>query len=153
MSLQQAARKSTVVDSDDEEGVAPYQDNKDDRLPASLPFSAFVNPMKGGVLIKQGKKYKSWKKRLFLLEDKYLYYFVSADDKTPRGVIDLSNCRVEQETEVEKEKGVYCFSIRAEKSWNMNLRKAFLNRKYYFCTSILSEMNDWMALIRKISRC
>jgi len=157
MSAHKHAEKSDSESEDDaaapNSGAGSIQETKDDEsMPPSLPFTALVNPMKGGVLTKQGKKYLSWKKRLFLLSDRYLYYFVTADDKAPRGVLSLNKCKVEQEIEIGKEKGVYCFSIQAERSWNVHRRKKFTNRKYYFCTAILSEMNDWMALIRSISK-
>jgi len=119
--------------------------------PPSLAFEDVI-PIKGGVLIKQGQSHKSWKKRLFLLTEKYLYYYVSTQDKTPRGVISLVGCAIDQDTALSKEKGTYCFSLRAERSWNFKLSKSFQDRTYYFCTSELSEINDWIALIRALSK-
>ncbi len=66
------------------------------------PKPAFeaVQPIKVGVLEKQGKKFKTWNKRYFLLEGKYLYYYATPKDPQPRGVISLVNCTVAVEAEV-----------------------------------------------------
>ncbi len=43
---------------------------------------------------KQGGRYKSWKRRWFILNDNCLYYFEFTTDKEPRGIIPLENIRV-----------------------------------------------------------
>ena len=54
----------------------------------------FFNPDKEGWLWKQGGRYKSWKRRWFILNDNCLYYFEFTTDKEPRGIIPLENISV-----------------------------------------------------------
>lgn len=54
----------------------------------------FFNPDKEGWLWKQGGRYKSWKRRWFILNDNCLYYFEYTADKEPRGIIPLENISV-----------------------------------------------------------
>lgn len=54
----------------------------------------FFNPDKEGWLWKQGGRYKSWKRRWFILNDNCLYYFEYTTDKEPRGIIPLENILV-----------------------------------------------------------
>ncbi|KPI93013.1 Cytohesin-1 [Papilio xuthus] len=54
----------------------------------------FFNPDKEGWLWKQGGRYKSWKRRWFILNDNCLYYFEYTTDKEPRGIIPLENISV-----------------------------------------------------------
>ena len=39
-------------------------------------------------------RYKSWKRRWFILNDNCLYYFEFTTDKEPRGIIPLENISV-----------------------------------------------------------
>ncbi|XP_035704912.1 cytohesin-1 [Folsomia candida] len=54
----------------------------------------FFNPDKEGWLWKQGGRYKTWKRRWFILNDNCLYYFEFTTDKEPRGIIPLENVGV-----------------------------------------------------------
>ena len=54
-------------------------------------FSSFFTL---GYLWKQGGRYKSWKRRWFILNDNCLYYFEFTTDKEPRGIIPLDNIMV-----------------------------------------------------------
>uniref|UniRef100_A0A6G1SMV3 Cytohesin-1 n=1 Tax=Aceria tosichella TaxID=561515 RepID=A0A6G1SMV3_9ACAR len=54
----------------------------------------FFNPDREGWLWKQGSRYKGWKRRWFILNDKCLYYFEFTTDKEPRGIIPLENVLV-----------------------------------------------------------
>ena len=56
----------------------------------------FFNPDREGWLWKQGGRYKSWKRRWFVLNDKCLYYFEYTTDKEPRGIIPLENVLVRE---------------------------------------------------------
>ena len=56
----------------------------------------FFNPDREGWLWKQGGRYKSWKRRWFILNDKCLYYFEYTTDKEPRGIIPLENVSVRE---------------------------------------------------------
>lgn len=62
---------------------------------ASLPET----PIKEGVLWKVGRKAKIQKSRYFVLDDKYLYYFVKVADRVPKGVLCLEGAVVRNEVE------------------------------------------------------
>ena len=68
----------------------------------------FFNPDREGWLWKQGGRYKSWKRRWFILNDNCLYYFEFTTDKEPRGIIPLENIRVR---EVPDRSKPHCFEL------------------------------------------
>ncbi|KAJ8937086.1 hypothetical protein NQ314_012029, partial [Rhamnusium bicolor] len=70
----------------------------------------FFNPDKEGWLWKQGGRYKSWKRRWFILNDNCLYYFEYTTDKEPRGIIPLENISIRECTDRQKQ---HCFELYA----------------------------------------
>ncbi|RWS28603.1 cytohesin-1-like isoform X2 [Leptotrombidium deliense] len=68
----------------------------------------FFNPDREGWLWKQGGRYKTWKRRWFILNDKCLYYFEYTTDKEPRGIIPLENVQVR---EVHDRSKPHCFEL------------------------------------------
>lgn len=70
----------------------------------------FFNPDKEGWLLKQGGRYKSWKRRWFILNDNCLYYFEYTTDKEPRGIIPLENIKVRS---VQDRSKPHCFELYA----------------------------------------
>ncbi|KAH8251465.1 hypothetical protein KR038_002809 [Drosophila bunnanda] len=68
----------------------------------------FFNPDKEGWLWKQGGRYKSWKRRWFILNDNCLYYFEYTTDKEPRGIIPLENISVR---EIHDRSKPHCFEL------------------------------------------
>ncbi|XP_055683614.1 cytohesin-1 isoform X5 [Lutzomyia longipalpis] len=70
----------------------------------------FFNPDKEGWLWKQGGRYKSWKRRWFILNDNCLYYFEYTTDKEPRGIIPLENISVREISDRNKP---HCFELYA----------------------------------------
>jgi len=68
----------------------------------------FFNPDKEGWLWKQGGRYKSWKRRWFILNDNCLYYFEFTTDKEPRGIIPLENIKIREVTDRNKQ---HCFEL------------------------------------------
>ncbi|XP_032591961.1 cytohesin-2 isoform X1 [Drosophila grimshawi] len=68
----------------------------------------FFNPDKEGWLWKQGGRYKSWKRRWFILNDNCLYYFEYTTDKEPRGIIPLENISVR---EIPDRSKPHCFEL------------------------------------------
>ncbi|UYV77460.1 CYTH1 [Cordylochernes scorpioides] len=68
----------------------------------------FFNPDKEGWLWKQGGRYKSWKRRWFILKDNCLYYFKCVKDNKPQGIIPLENIQVR---DVQDRKMPHCFEI------------------------------------------
>lgn len=69
----------------------------------------FFNPDREGWLWKQGGRYKSWKRRWFILNDKCLYYFEYTTDKEPRGIIPLENVQIREINE--RSSKPYCFEL------------------------------------------
>jgi len=57
-----------------------------------------------------GGRYKSWKRRWFILNDNCLYYFEYTTDKEPRGIIPLENIRIRDANERNKP---HCFELYA----------------------------------------
>lgn len=55
-------------------------------------------------------RYKSWKRRWFILNDNCLYYFEYTTDKEPRGIIPLENIRVR---EIQDRSKPHCFELYA----------------------------------------
>ena len=111
-----------------------------------------MKPIKGALLTKQGERNKnSFKQYLFLLDGEYIYYYSTAYDKQPRGVLWLHGCKVADEPTNEKLKQLRCFSLRTRKGWNLVDRQLYVDRTYYFYTEEFSEMNEWMALCNKAS--
>ncbi|RZF37896.1 hypothetical protein LSTR_LSTR009996 [Laodelphax striatellus] len=72
----------------------------------------FFNPDKEGWLWKQGGRYKSWKRRWFILNDNCLYYFEYTTDKEPRGIIPLENIEVREAADRHTSKP-HCFELYA----------------------------------------
>ncbi|CAH0564682.1 unnamed protein product [Brassicogethes aeneus] len=70
----------------------------------------FFNPDKEGWLWKQGGRYKSWKRRWFILNDNCLYYFEYTTDKEPRGIIPLENISIRECADRQKQ---HCFELYA----------------------------------------
>jgi len=68
----------------------------------------FFNPDREGWLLKQGGRYKNWKRRWFILNDKCLYYFEYTTDKEPRGIIPLENVQVRDYYDKNRP---YCFEL------------------------------------------
>lgn len=73
----------------------------------------FFNPDKEGWLWKQGGRYKSWKRRWFILNDNCLYYFEFTTDKEPRGIIPLENVDVRVVNEKSKANTFEIFATRS----------------------------------------
>uniref|UniRef100_A0A915IED8 Cytohesin 1 n=1 Tax=Romanomermis culicivorax TaxID=13658 RepID=A0A915IED8_ROMCU len=77
----------------------------------------FFNPDREGWLWKQGAgaggRYKSWKRRWFILNDNCLYYFEYTTDKEPRGIIPLENVQIRETTDKSR---TNCFEIYATNS-------------------------------------
>ena len=68
----------------------------------------FFNPDKEGWLWKQGGRFRSWKRRWFILSDNCLYYFEFTTDKEPKGIIPLENINVREVTDRNKPN---CFEL------------------------------------------
>lgn len=129
-------------------------------LPDHPPMPAFhqVRSLKAGPLTKQGSLFKSWKKRLFILQDAFLMYYVTAEDTSPRGALWIKECVVREEPDVSRlqsakmGQATYCFSLLCHKSWNIEAKRVFKERSYLLLADSFAEMSDWMAILRTMSR-
>lgn len=51
-------------------------------------------PVRKGYLMKQGHWIMNWKRRWFVLQDDYLYYYKTMTDVTPAGIVFLRDCSI-----------------------------------------------------------
>jgi len=89
--------------------------------------------VKQGYLTKKGAKRRNWNTRWFILKHNHLAYYKNPGDREPKGVIILSNCKVELS---EKVKRTHCFSITAPL------------RTYYIHAKNSTTQEEWMSAIR-----
>jgi len=129
---------------------------------------------KQGWLKKQGGKHKNWKTRFFILNDNILYYFKTAKDKIPKGIIPLNaECRIEFVNEGavpvsasanEEEKNATTVAPSSttaattanhtptEKKRQMTPDKWSLKiyapwRVYWFCSDVLNDISSWVSAL------
>ncbi|XP_022917218.1 cytohesin-1 isoform X3 [Onthophagus taurus] len=115
----------------------------------------FFNPDKEGWLWKQGGRYKSWKRRWFILNDNCLYYFEFTTDKEPRGIIPLENISVREATDRQKQ---HCFELYASggadfiKACKTDSEGKVVEGKhtvYRMSASSEEEKQDWIARLNQ----
>ena len=66
-------------------------------------------PPAAGHLTKQGGGIKTWRKRYFVCDNGWVFYYKDMKDKEPRGVIDLAGCDIADVSVLKKKK--YCMHI------------------------------------------
>jgi len=112
----------------------------------------FFNPELQGWLLKQGGRYKSWKKRWFVLSGGCLYYFEYPSDKEPKGIIPLQNLKIRETTDPKK---MNCFeiylsdcgqTIKAAKTTGGKMHEG-RHSKYIMSSSTLPEKIKWLQAI------
>lgn len=115
----------------------------------------FFNPDREGWLWKQGGRYKSWKRRWFILNDNCLYYFEYTTDKEPRGIIPLENIQVREVIDRNKPN---CFELYATggndfiKACKTDSEGKVVEGKhtvYRMSAAELGEKDEWIACIRQ----
>ncbi|XP_076345242.1 cytohesin-1-like isoform X2 [Tachypleus tridentatus] len=114
----------------------------------------FFNPDREGWLWKQGGRYKSWKRRWFILNDNCLYYFEYTTDKEPRGIIPLENVQVH---EVQDRSKTNCFELYSTgceviKACKTDFEGKVVEGKhtvYRMSASTVEEMKEWIKCIRQ----
>merc|ERR1711884_816049 len=107
-----------------------------------------------GWLWKQGGRYKSWKRRWFILNDNCLYYFEFTTDKEPRGIIPLENIRVREVSDRSKP---HCFELFAAgneviKACKMDSDGKVVEGKhtvYRMSASTEEEKDEWIKCIQQ----
>ncbi|KYM79615.1 Cytohesin-1, partial [Atta colombica] len=114
----------------------------------------FFNPDKEGWLWKQGGRYKSWKRRWFILNDNCLYYFEYTTDKEPRGIIPLENIQVR---EIQDRHKPHCFELYAAGSEFIKACKTDSEGKvvegkhtvYRMSAATDEEKDEWIKCVRQ----
>ncbi|GBN11849.1 Cytohesin-1 [Araneus ventricosus] len=113
----------------------------------------FFNPDREGWLWKQGGRYKSWKRRWFILNDKCLYYFEYTTDKEPRGIIPLENVQVRDVQDRNKPNCFELFSVGSDviKACKTDSEGKVVEGKhtvYRMSAATPEEKDEWMKSIR-----
>nr|CAD7589640.1 unnamed protein product [Timema genevievae] len=114
----------------------------------------FFNPDKEGWLWKQGGRYKSWKRRWFILNDNCLYYFEYTTDKEPRGIIPLENIQVREVQDRHKQ---HCFELHASGTDFIKACKTDSEGKvvegkhtvYRMSAATPEEKDEWIKCVRQ----
>lgn len=115
----------------------------------------FFNPDKEGWLWKQGGRYKSWKRRWFILNDNCLYYFEYTTDKEPRGIIPLENISVRAACDRQRP---HCLELYASgggdliKACKTDSEGKVVEGKhtvYRMSASTQEERDEWIACLRR----
>lgn len=114
----------------------------------------FFNPDKEGWLWKQGGRYKSWKRRWFILNDNCLYYFQFTTDKEPKGIIPLENISIREITD--KSNKPNCFELYATSNDIIKACKVDKEGKvvegkhnvYRMSAASKEEKDDWICCIK-----
>ncbi|XP_076454326.1 cytohesin-3-like isoform X2 [Babylonia areolata] len=116
----------------------------------------FFNPVKEGWLMKQGGRYKSWKRRWFILNDNCLYYFQYTTDKEPKGIIPLENIEVRElpPEKCSRQNAFELFSVSGSdviKACKVDSDGKVVEGRhtvYRMSASCPEEKDDWMCSIR-----
>jgi len=115
----------------------------------------FFNPDKEGWLWKQGGRYKSWKRRWFILNDNCLYYFEFTTDKEPRGIIPLENIKIREVADRSKQHcfELFCSGNEVIKACKTDSEGKVVEGKhtvYRMSASTEEEKDDWIKCIHSL---
>ncbi|CAB4054616.1 CYTH [Lepeophtheirus salmonis] len=102
-----------------------------------------------------GGRYKSWKRRWFILNDNCLYYFEFTTDKEPRGIIPLENIRVREVGDRNKSHCFELFSagnevIKACKTDSEGKVVEGKHTVYRMSASTEEEKEEWIKCIQRV---
>jgi hypothetical protein len=81
---------------------------------SSVSVASLGTPTKSGYLTKQGRKFKTWRRRWFVLKNDALWYFKTPTDGDKKGVIYLeptSICKIEQDLKKKSKEKITFFSV------------------------------------------
>ncbi len=113
----------------------------------------FFNPDKEGWLWKQGGRFRSWKRRWFILSDNCLYYFEFTTDKEPKGIIPLENIAVREVADRNKPNCFELYSanhdvIKACKTDSEGKVVEGKHTVYRMSAASLDEREEWIKCIK-----
>ena len=119
--------------------------------------TAFFNPDKEGWLLKQGGRYKTWKRRWFILVDNCLYYFEYTSDKEPKGIIPLENLQIREASEQKKPNAFELYlpedalvqTIKAAKTDSEGRVVEGKHTTYRMSATTGADKEDWIKCIRR----
>ena len=121
-------------------------------------ITPFFNPDKEGWLLKQGGgRYKTWKRRWFVLSDNCLFYFEYTSDKEPKGIIPLENLQIR---EMHDQRKPNCFeiylpdvallqTIKCAKTDSEGRIVEGKHLTYKFSAATPKDQDQWIGCIRK----
>merc|ERR1740137_273719 len=116
---------------------------------------AYVAQFKFTVLLmQQGGRYKSWKRRWFILNDNCLYYFEFTTDKEPRGIIPLENIKIREVADRSKQHcfELFCSGNEVIKACKTDSEGKVVEGKhtvYRMSASTEEEKDDWIKCIQR----
>ena len=119
--------------------------------------TAFFNPDKEGWLLKQGGRYKTWKRRWFILVDNCLYYFEYTSDKEPKGIIPLENLQIREASDQKKPHAFELYlpedalvqTIKAAKTDSEGRVVEGKHTTYRMSAPTATDKDDWIKNIRR----
>ena len=119
--------------------------------------TAFFNPDKEGWLLKQGGRYKTWKRRWFILVENCLYYFEYTSDKEPKGIIPLENLQIRESTEQKKPNTFELYlpedalvqTIKAAKTDSEGRVVEGKHTTYRMSAATSTDKDEWIKCIRR----
>ncbi|XP_050586770.1 cytohesin-1 isoform X2 [Bombus affinis] len=137
-------------------GPEAFPDDNETKNPSKcLYFSYIVSLCPSAALTETaGGRYKSWKRRWFILNDNCLYYFEYTTDKEPRGIIPLENIQVR---EVQDRHKPHCFELYAAGSEFIKACKTDSEGKvvegkhtvYRMSAATDEEKEEWIKCVRQ----
>jgi cytohesin len=104
-----------------------------------------------------GGRYKSWKRRWFILNDNCLYYFQFTTDKEPKGIIPLEDVQVREVPDRGKPN---CFELYSQTNDVIKACKTDSEGKviegkhnvYRLSASTAEEKDEWIACLTRKDR-
>ncbi|PRD24997.1 UNVERIFIED_CONTAM: Cytohesin-1 [Trichonephila clavipes] len=120
-----------------------------------VAFFKEIHSKKININLTDGGRYKSWKRRWFILNDKCLYYFEYTTDKEPRGIIPLENVQVRDVQDRNKPNCFELFSVGSDviKACKTDSEGKVVEGKhtvYRMSAATPEEKDEWMKSIRAL---
>jgi len=138
-----------ILDKGGDETTRDVQPCNDDSMDSPKARDIAREAPQAGFLLKLGQNIPEFKRRFFVLQARtHLYYFLSPDDQTPRGCLDLENSSIEPIGELQD--GRYRFAVHwgdynvvleaRSKELGQDWMKAMKTERLSFCQAELSAV-------------